>query len=182
MYAATTLPTARLIVRTVRSEDAAQLLAYHERNREHLRPWEPDPPPHFFSLPYWDRFAAGSDEGIGSRMRFVAREPDSEPIVASVNLQSIEHGVFSGAVLGYSVDAAYEGRGYGREAVAAIVDFAFGTLRLHRLEANYQPTNERSGKLLRALGFVVEGYARDYLFLNGAWRDHVLTSRTNPAS
>lgn len=47
--------------------------------------------------------------------------------------------------------------------------------------ANYVPTNERSGRLLRRLGFTVEGYARDYLFIDGAWRDHVLTSLTNPA-
>jgi ribosomal-protein-alanine N-acetyltransferase len=42
------------------------------------------------------------------------------------------------------------------------------------------PTNERSGRLLRRLGFVVEGYARDYLFIGGQFRDHVLTSLTHP--
>jgi ribosomal-protein-alanine N-acetyltransferase len=39
----------------------------------------------------------------------------------------------------------------------------------------------RSGRLLRALGFVVEGYARDYLQINGRWEDHILTSLTNQA-
>jgi [ribosomal protein S5]-alanine N-acetyltransferase len=178
------LATARLIVRVARNEDAAELLAYHERNREHLRPWEPDPPPDFFSLAYWERFAAGAgngEESTATRMRFIVCEPDRPNVVGSVNLQSIERGVASRAVLGYSLDASFAGRGYAREAVGGVVDFAFATLRLHRIEANYQPANERSGKLLRALGFVVEGYARDYLFLNGAWRDHILTSRTNPA-
>jgi ribosomal-protein-alanine N-acetyltransferase len=66
--------------------------------------------------------------------------------------------------------------------VNAVVGFAFETLRLHRVMANYQPINERSGKLLRRLGFVTEGYARDYLFINGAWRDHVLTALTSPYS
>ena len=46
--------------------------------------------------------------------------------------------------------------------------------------ANYMPINERSGRLLRSLGFQVEGYARDYLYVGGAWRDHVLTALTNP--
>jgi ribosomal-protein-alanine N-acetyltransferase len=45
--------------------------------------------------------------------------------------------------------------------------------------ATYQPANERSGKLLKNLGFVVEGYARDYLRINGQWRDHILTGLTN---
>ena len=46
--------------------------------------------------------------------------------------------------------------------------------------ANYMPTNEASGKVLKRLGFTVEGYARDYLCLNGKWEDHILTSLTNP--
>jgi ribosomal-protein-alanine N-acetyltransferase len=50
-------------------------------------------------------------------------------------------------------------------------------LGLHRVEANYQPNNERSGRLLRALGFTVEGYARAYLYIDGEWRDHVLTAK-----
>jgi len=66
------------------------------------------------------------------------------------------------------------------EAAGAVVTYAFETLRLHRLETSYQPTNERSGRVLRKLGFVVEGYARDYLFLNGAWRDGILAARINP--
>jgi len=39
----------------------------------------------------------------------------------------------------------------------------------------------RGAFLLQKLGFEVEGQAKDYLFLNGAWRDHVLTSLRNPA-
>ena len=55
--------------------------------------------------------------------------------------------------------------------------WCFRNIGLHRVEANYQPSNERSGRLLRSLGFTVEGYARDYLYIDGAWRDHVLTAK-----
>jgi ribosomal-protein-alanine N-acetyltransferase len=87
-------------------------------------------------------------------------------------------------VLGYSVDFGYQARGYGSEAVGAIVNWCFRNIHLHRVEANYQPNNERSGRLLRSLGFTVEGYARDYLYIDGAWRDHVLTAkiRDDPAT
>jgi ribosomal-protein-alanine N-acetyltransferase len=81
--------------------------------------------------------------------------------------------------LGYSIDKEHEGKGLASEAVGAVVQFAFDTLSLHRVMANYQPSNERSGKLLRRLGFVPEGYARDYLYINGAWQDHILTSLVN---
>jgi ribosomal-protein-alanine N-acetyltransferase len=72
---------------------------------------------------------------------------------------------------------AHQHHGYGRETVGEIVAWCFRALALHRIEANYQPANERSGRLLKALGFTVEGYARDYLYIDGAWRDHILTAK-----
>jgi ribosomal-protein-alanine N-acetyltransferase len=66
------------------------------------------------------------------------------------------------------------------EAVTAAVRYAFADLGLHRVKAAYLPGNERSGRLLRRLGFAVEGYARDYLLIAGRWQDHVLVGRTNP--
>ena len=45
--------------------------------------------------------------------------------------------------------------------------------------ANYMPDNLRSAALLKRLGFEVEGLAKNYLYINGQWRDHVLTSLTN---
>ncbi len=66
------------------------------------------------------------------------------------------------------------------EAVLAAVRFAFERLRLHRVMANYMPHNQRSGAVLRSAGFTVEGYARDYLLIDGRWQDHVLTAISNP--
>lgn len=48
--------------------------------------------------------------------------------------------------------------------------------------ANYMPANRRSAAVLDRLGFAIEGKAKAYLYLGGQWRDHVLTSLTNPAS
>ncbi len=173
--------TPRLIVRAVERGDEEELLAYYVRNREHLAPWEPSRAPDFETLPYWRSFVENArHEGrAGSRSRYVATPHAGRRIVACINLHEITRGVAESAILGYSLDAAEQGRGLGREAVGAVVDYGFSTLGLHRIEANYQPHNLRSGRLLSALGFSVEGYARDYLFIDGAWRDHVLTARTN---
>jgi ribosomal-protein-alanine N-acetyltransferase len=62
------------------------------------------------------------------------------------------------------------------DALQVALIWIFKELKMHRVAAAYIPTNERSGALLRRLGFTVEGYARDYLFINGRWRDHILTS------
>jgi ribosomal-protein-alanine N-acetyltransferase len=67
------------------------------------------------------------------------------------------------------------------EAARAGIRYIFEAVRLHRIMANYMPRNARSGALLQRLGFVVEGSARNYLYINGKWEDHLLTSLTNPS-
>lgn len=66
------------------------------------------------------------------------------------------------------------------ESLSVAIPYIFDHIGLHRIMANYIPTNDRSGKLLRKLGFVVEGYARDYLYIAGQWQDHIMTALTNP--
>jgi len=107
-------------------------------------------------------------------------DPDG-PILGQVSLRNIIRGAFQGCHLGYSLDQQAVGKGLMFEALTSVIAYGFGEMGLHRIMANYIPTNERSGRLLRRLGFVVEGYARDYLFLAGKWQDHILTSLVNPA-
>jgi ribosomal-protein-alanine N-acetyltransferase len=177
------LATERLVLEPLSTRHAEAFLAYHVRNRAHLERWEPQRDESFYAL---DRQraeirASEADAQAGVSARFVALRPGDPEIVASVNLWNIRRGVSHSAVIGYSVDARYEGRGFVTEAARAVIRYAFDVLNLHRLETSYQPTNERSGRVLRRLGFAVEGYARDYLFLNGAWRDGILVSLTNPS-
>ena len=177
------LRTARLVVAPVGPEHAAANLAYYQRNAAHLAPWEPIWPSDFLTLEYWQSATrrAVAEARDDWAHRFIAFRPgDPEKMIASINLSNVVRGVFGAAHLGYSVDAAEQGAGIGTEAVGAVVHYGFGTLRLHRIMANYQPTNERSAGLLRRLGFAPEGFARDYLFIAGGWRDHVLTAKHNP--
>jgi ribosomal-protein-alanine N-acetyltransferase len=178
------LQTERLLIRLADSDDAQELVEYDLRNADHLQRWEParDPEVRFDAGARARSLANGAAAAeAGRAYLFLARSPDlGSGVIAVVHLSEVVRGVLQGCYLGYSVDAAYEGRGFASEAVGAVVRFAFRTLRLHRVMANYQPSNERSAALLRRLGFVPEGYARDYLFLDGAWRDHVLTSLVNP--
>ena len=164
-------------------EHAPAQLAYYERNEVHLAPWEPLWPSDFLTLHYWETATrrAVEDARADRAHRFIAfNRGDPDRMVASINLTNLVRGVFAAAHLGYSVDAGEQGHGVGTEAVGAVVQFAFESLRLHRVMANYQPVNERSARLLRRLGFEREGFARDYLYIAGAWRDHVLTAKSNP--
>lgn len=65
------------------------------------------------------------------------------------------------------------------EALRLATCFVFDDLHMHRIMANHGPQNQRSARVLRRLGFVVEGYARKYLLVHGEWHDHVLTALTN---
>jgi ribosomal-protein-alanine N-acetyltransferase len=177
------LSTERLLLRSPRPDDAERLCAYYVRNRHHLAPWDPPAPPGFHEPASWPERVASyeRDRLAGISLRLVlasSRHPDG-PVIGVASLTQIVRGPFLCASLGYSIDAREEGKGYMHEALGAVVAHAFGPLGLHRVQANYLPVNERSGRLLRRLGFVVEGYARDYLFIDGAFRDHVLTSLTN---
>lgn len=172
----------RLRLEPLAIHHASALLDYEVRNCEHLRPWEPARDDSYYSLEairyQIERAAAAAAQQ--QSVRFAAFENDDDDrIVALLNLWDIRRSVFHCAGFGYSVDREREGRGYATEAARAVIDFAFGTLNLHRIETSYQPHNVASGRVLRKLGFVVEGYSRDRLFINGAWRDGILVALIN---
>ena len=84
-------------------------------------------------------------------------------------------------MLAYAIDTAHEGRGLMAEALEAALADAFSPrVNLHRVQANVRPENSRSLALLARLKFEREGLAREYLFIDGAWRDHVMNARRNP--
>jgi len=168
------------IVLNVPEPDAAPLVAsYFERNERHLAPWEPPRAAGFKTEAFWrERLARSRLELLeGEALRFFVFA--DEKVIGACNFTQIARGPFQACYLGYSIDAALEGRGFMSEALRAAIGHVFSVVKLHRIMANHLPENVRSARLLKKLGFAVEGYARDYLFIAGEWRDHVLTALTN---
>jgi ribosomal-protein-alanine N-acetyltransferase len=99
-------------------------------------------------------------------------EAEASRLVGVVNLMEIVRGSFQGAYLGYYLFHPYEGQGYMTEGLQLVLRKAFGELGLHRVEANIQPDNQRSLRLVKRLGFRREGYSPRYLKVGGRWRDH----------
>lgn len=157
---------------------------YAENFAGHLDRWSPPPPQEGFGAQYWERQLPVFEREfrVGATVRWVMleREGGEAQVVGTCNFTQIARGAFRACVLGYQLGRRHEGRGLMHEALLASLDYAFGELRLHRVMANYRPENTRSARLLDRLGFVREGYARDYLFIDGAWRDHILASKANP--
>jgi ribosomal-protein-alanine N-acetyltransferase len=177
------LETERLLL-TIPAPDAApRMLAFALENRAHLTRWQPPEPVGYDTEKFWRDYllAAQNDfrQGRSVRLTMFERERPDGAVIGECNFSNFMRGPFQACFLGYKIDYRAEGRGLMREALQAAIAYVFDELRLHRVMANYVPVNERSGRLLRRLGFTVEGYARDYLLINGEWKDHVLTSLTN---
>jgi ribosomal-protein-alanine N-acetyltransferase len=102
---------------------------------------------------------------------FVVLE-ESKGLVGAINIENISRGFFQSATLGYYAFVPHAGKGLMREGLVQVITHAFRDLRLHRLEANIQPTNVRSINLVKSLGFRLEGYSPKFLKISGRWRDH----------
>lgn len=103
---------------------------------------------------------------------FVLTESASDKIAGAVNLSQIVFGQFQSAYLGYYLFEGFTGRGIMTDAINTIQCFVFGDFGLHRIEANVQPHNTASVRLVERCGFVREGFSRRYLRIGGIWRDH----------
>lgn len=111
------------------------------------------------------------NEDAANELFFICRIED-DSIAGAINLSQIFRRVFQNAYLGYYLFEKFTGQGLMNEAVGLILSYAFKTLKLHRIEANVQPDNLTSVKVLEKIGFSKEGYSRKFLKIGGSWRDH----------
>lgn len=175
------LATDRLILRMGEPADARAILAYYLDNREHLEPYSPRMIAGFYTPEFWEKSTQLSIREFfaGGSVRFFLFSRDTKQVVGSANFTQIFRGPFHACYLGYGLAEREQGKGLMTEALRVAIAYVFSELNLHRIMANYMPRNERSGHVLKRLGFTIEGYAKNYLQVNGRWEDHVLTSLTN---
>ncbi|MFL6258212.1 MAG: GNAT family N-acetyltransferase [Thermoanaerobaculia bacterium] len=157
---------ARLLLRSPRAEDEREFVALAASSKRFLGGWVSPPADA-------QRFAAylRRSQEINFEALLLIRRED-RALLGAVNLSEIVRGVFQSAYLGYWIGAPYARQGYMREGLGLALDHAFKVLRLHRLEANIQPANTASKRLVESLGFRLEGLSPRYLKIGGRWRDH----------
>lgn len=177
------LRSPRLILRHGQPKDIPAILAYYQHNKDHLAPFEPLKPSSFYTRTHWSQELEtrllDTQEARALKLFIFLKDTPSE-LIGTLNFSNFIRGVFQSCTVGYSLAAESQGKGYMTEALQVGIDHIFTEVKLHRIGANYLPHNQRSGRLLKRLGFAVDGYARDYLYIAGQWQDHVLTSLVNP--
>lgn len=170
------LERGRIYVRPPVQRDWRTWAELRAESREFLVPWEPT----------WtyDALTRGAfrrrlrmnrgemRQGVGYSL-LIFRSAD-DALLGGVTLSNVRRGVAQAANLGYWIGQRYSRQGYMTEALMATLDLAFGRLGLHRVEAACLPQNAASAGLLLKCGFREEGFAREYLRINGKWQDHRL--------
>ena len=166
-------------LRAPQMSDYSEWTTLREASRAFLTPWEPTWPSDDLSRSAFRRRLRryAEDQRADTSYAFFLFRKADDALVGGLTLANIRRGVAQAGSLGYWIGEPFSRRGLMTGALAGLVPFAFGSLRLHRLEAACIPANAASVRLLEKMGFAREGYAREYLCINGIWQDHLLYGR-----
>ena len=170
------LDTERLILRPPAHSDYRAWTALRQDSAAFLTPWEPTwaedhlSRKSFTNRVYWAQRSITNGTAVPL---FLIRRAD-EMLLGAITLDNIRRGPAQAGTTGYWIGESFARQGYMREAVLALVHYAFTQLDLSRIEAGCLPENTPSRRLLESCGYKYEGVAQSYLQINGRWRNHVL--------
>lgn len=171
------LETERLVLRLPAHPDYSAWTALRVESRAFLTPWEPSwavdhlSKRSFTNRVYWAQRASRNGNAIPL---FLVRKDGV--LLGAITLDNIRRGPAQTGTIGYWIGQPFARQGYMREAISALVHYAFTSLDLSRVEAACLPENSASRGVLERSGFKYEGVAQSYLQINGRWRNHVLYS------
>jgi len=178
------LPTVEgdgVYLRAPQMSDYSEWTTLREASRAFLTPWEPTWPSDDLSRSAFRRRLRryAEDQRADTSYAFFLFRKSDDALVGGLTLANVRRGVAQAGSLGYWIGEPFSRRGLMTGALLGLVPFAFASLRLHRLEAACIPSNAASIRLLEKMGFAREGYAREYLCINGLWQDHLLFALLN---
>lgn len=173
------LNTRRLVLRNLTPEHTQEMLDYYIKNENHLKQFEPTRDSSFYTYEgqkeilteSFRQFIDGTSIDLG-----IFKD---EKLIGKIKLSNIVYGILRSAFVGYSIDKDHQGKGYMKEVLRKVCNYAFEEMGLHRLEASTLLENERSQSVLKACDFEELGVSRKYLYINGEWRDHKIFYKIN---
>ena len=172
----------RVLLRAARLSDYAAWHNLRRDSRDFLKPFEPrwseaDLSRRVFTARL-RRSREEAAQGTDYNFFVFLNGPKGDDLVGGLTLSNVRRRAAQYASLGYWMGRHYAGKGLMTEAVGVVIPFAFETLGLHRIHAAFLPGNMASRRVLEKNGFREEGYAENYLQIDGRWCDHILFGLT----
>ena len=172
----------RVLLRAPRPADYLAWKTLRKESRAFLKPFEPRwTEADLGHRVYQARLKRGREEaksGTDYTFFIFLREGSRERLVGGITLSNVRRRAAQFANLGYWMGQEFAGKGLMTEAVGLVVAYGFDSLLLHRVHAAFLPHNMASRRVLEKNGFKEEGYAENYLQIDGKWADHVLFGLT----
>ncbi|RYE07905.1 MAG: GNAT family N-acetyltransferase [Hyphomicrobiales bacterium] len=172
----------RVVLRAPRSRDYQAWRQLRRDSRDFLRPYEPRwTEADLNRQAFGARLLRGRQEarrGTDYSFLLFDKTGRKEILVGGLTISNVRRRAAQFATLGYWMGEEFAGKGLMTESVALLLPFFFEGLGLHRLQAAFLPHNSASRRVLEKNGFREEGYAENYLQIDGKWADHVLFALT----
>jgi ribosomal-protein-alanine N-acetyltransferase len=170
------IETERLTLRQPAHSDFRSWASLREQSRAFLTPWEPVWAADHLSRKAFTNRVHWAQRSVtsGTAMPLFLERREDGALIGAITLDNIRRGPSQAGTLGYWTGEPFARNGYMREAILAIVHYAFVQLDLSRIEAACLPENKPSRGVLERCTFKYEGVAQSYLQIGGRWRTHVL--------
>lgn len=166
-------------LRNLTPEYKGEVAEYYRRNKNHLKEFEPNREESFYTEEGQHRLLLESYKGFMKGQSIDLGIFKNDKFIGILKLSNIIMGVFKSAMIGYSIDEKEQNNGYMKESVKLACEYAFNDLGLHRIEASAMVSNKGSQRVLEGCGFEKVGINKDYLYINGKWRDHYTYYKIN---
>jgi ribosomal-protein-alanine N-acetyltransferase len=171
------LRSADHILRLPRYSDFKQWHRLRSDSRQYLQPWEPTwRADELTESSYRVRVTRNGQEFSSGTAASLLLFTSDNILLGGITIGYIRRGAAQSCMIGYWMGERYASQGHMSAALKLVIPYIFNGLQLHRIEAACIPENVKSIRLLEHAGFQREGLLREYLKINGQWRDHVMFS------
>jgi len=164
---------AGIYISQLQLEDAESLLSLRLRNRIAHQQFEPRHDEEFYTLQGQQQLLERRTiEALQDKAYMFGIYLLDGRLIGQITISNIVRGVGQFADIGYLIDHEVQAKGYMTAAVGLILQFAFRSLGLHRVQAAILVHNIASRRVLEKNHFQPEGVARSFIKINGEWQDH----------
>lgn len=172
------LITDRLVLTVLNPAFCSSVLDYLQRNKEHFKMALPETDDYFFTLEcqreaMWNEYELSLSKKAFRFYIFSKYDENFDRILGDVSVSGILNSPFHSCSLGYKLDKEETGNGIMTEAIKAVIEFLFNSLNLHKINVSILPENIDSVKLIENLEFTFERVIKDFLIIDGIWKDHL---------